>query len=135
MTKTYNPSKVSISFGNHIVTGLADDSFITIEYAGDGTSYQAGADGEVVRSVDPTSIYTIKVSVQQTSDTNEFLLTQYEMDQQDGSGTFSVNISDLLGNERFVSATAWVTKPASFARGKTADNREWELVCGNGEFK
>ena len=29
--KTYNPKEVTIAFGNHIVTGYADDSFISID--------------------------------------------------------------------------------------------------------
>ena len=34
--KTYNPKSVTIACGNHIVTGYADDSFVTIEANGDG---------------------------------------------------------------------------------------------------
>ena len=34
--KTYNPKEVVISAGPHIVTGIADDSFVTIEANGDG---------------------------------------------------------------------------------------------------
>ena len=55
--------------------------------------------------------------------------------QKDGTGTFSVNINDLLGKEKFVGGIAWVTKPASFVRGKEQNNREWEIVVANGEFK
>lgn len=62
---TYNPKKVTLALGNHIASGFADDSFIVIEPAGDGNSYVAGADGEVCVSVDPSSIYTVKVSVLQ----------------------------------------------------------------------
>lgn len=46
---TYNPKKVTLALGNHIASGFADDSFIVIEPAGDGNSYVAGADGEVMR--------------------------------------------------------------------------------------
>lgn len=66
---TYNPKKVTLALGNHIASGFADDSFIVIEPAGDGNSYVAGADGEVCVSVDPSSIYTVKVSVLQNSKT------------------------------------------------------------------
>ena len=33
--KTYNPKKVIIALGSHVVSGYADDSFITIESSGD----------------------------------------------------------------------------------------------------
>lgn len=132
---TYNPKKIACAFGTHIVSGLADDSFVTIESAGDGTSYVVGADGEVARSIDPSSVYTLKVVLLQGSDTNSFLSSMYEKDKSDGSGTFPVNINDIVGNEKFVGATAWVTKPASWVRGKTQNNREWEIVVAEGEFK
>lgn len=131
---TYNPKKVTCSLGPHIVSGYADDSMITIEYAGDGTSYVTGADGEVVRSIDPSDAYTLKLSVQQTSPTNAYLRARFEKDKADGQGTFPVNIIDLLGNEKFSGSIAWVTKPASFVRGKTQNNREWEIMVGKGLF-
>ena len=51
---TYNPRKVTCALGRHIVSGFADDSFISIESDGDGTSSVGGADGEVARSIDPS---------------------------------------------------------------------------------
>ena len=132
---TYNPKKITCSLGTHIVSGLADDSFVTIEAAGDGTSYVVGADGEVARSIDPSSVYTLKLSLLQGSATNDYLSRMYEKDKSDGTGTFPVNINDIVGNEKFVGATAWVTKPASWGRGKAQTNREWEIVVAEGEFK
>ena len=134
MTNTYNPKKVTCALGNHIVSGFADDSMITIEFAGDGTSYVSGADGEVVRSIDPSEIYTVKLTVLQTSSTNAYLQNMFDRDKKDGNGTFSININDILGNEKFVAEVGWVTKPAPFARGKTQSNREWEIAC-KGQFK
>lgn len=134
MTTTYNSKKVTCSLGNHIVSGFADDSMITVEFAGDGTSYVSGADGEVVRSIDPSEIYTVKLAVLQTSPTNAFLQNMFDKDKKDGNGTFNININDILGKEKFVAEVGWVTKPASFVRGKTQNNREWEIACA-GQFK
>ena len=121
---TYNPRKVTCAFGNHIVSGFADDSFITVEPAGDGTSYVVGADGEVARSIDPSKVFTVKIALLQNSNSNSYLQNMYDKDVKDGTGTFSVNINDLLGAEKFTSGIAWVTKPASWARGKQQGNRE-----------
>nr|DAV51907.1 MAG TPA: Protein of unknown function (DUF3277) [Caudoviricetes sp.] len=132
---TYNPKKITCALGRHMVSGYADDSFITIEPAGDGTSYVIGADGEIARSIDPSSVFTVKLSLLQASSTNGYLQKMYDKDKKEGTGTFSVNIADLLGNEKFVGGVAWVTKPASWARGKAQGNREWEIVVGEGLFK
>ena len=118
---TYNPKKITLALGNHIASGFADDSFIVIEPAGDGNSYVAGADGEVCVSVDPSSIYTVNVSVLQNSKTNAY-----------GKGFFPVTVKDLVGNEKFSASTGWITKPASKTYGKAQNNREWEIVVADG---
>jgi hypothetical protein len=95
---------------------------------------KVGCDGSVNRSVSPNRSYSIKVALQQNSPTNEFLMTQYEKDVENGNGTFPIVIKDLMGDEQFSTDVAWVTKPASWGRGKEATNREWELACGTGKF-
>ena len=127
-------ARVHSAFGNHIVSGFADDSMIGVEYSGDGTNVVQGADGEIVRSIDPSSLYNLKITLQQTSATNTWLQNQYEKDQSGGDGTFSVNIVDIWGGMSFTGAAAWVTKPASFQRGKTQQNREWEIAVADGKF-
>lgn len=130
--KTYNPKQVTVSFGNHLVTGYADDSFITIDPNGDGVSKKVGCDGEIVRSVSPDDTYLVKLSVLQSSATNSFLQKKYQNDIANGNGMFPVLIKDLKGGLVFKTAFAWVTKPASRGFGKEANNREWEIATGSG---
>ena len=75
--KTYNPKEVTMALGNHIVTGYADDSFITIDPNGDGVTKKVGCDGEIVRSISPDDTYIVKITVLQTSDTNSFLQERF----------------------------------------------------------
>ena len=50
--KTYSPDDVKIIFGAFpIASGLADGTFINVDPMGDGTTSQAGADGEVARAM------------------------------------------------------------------------------------
>lgn len=135
MIYTYNPRKVTCALGAHNVTGFAEDSMITVSYAGDGTSHVVGADGEIVRSIDPTDLYGLKLTLQQTSKTNQFLREQYEKDQKSANGVFAVNIKDILGNKKFTAESAWVVKPADFGRGKTQKDVEWELMCAGGKIE
>ena len=130
---TYNPKKVTVTFGNHIATGLADDSFINIEPGGDGNTHVAGADGEVCVSIDPSSIYTIKVTLLQNSKTNKFLRKKYDKMKEDGNGFFSVTIKDLVGKNKFSASTGWVTKHSPKAYGKAQNNREWEIAVADGK--
>lgn len=130
---TYNPKKITMSLGRHIASGFADDSFISIEPAGDGNSYVVGADGEVLINVDPSSVYTVKVALLQRSKTNAYLNTMYEKLKAGQDGLFSVNVKDLIGKDKFTGSKAFVTKPASKGFGKAATNREWEIIVVDGK--
>ena len=130
VVKTYNCRQVTIALGTHAVSGLAEDSFITIEQKGDGITSKTGCDGEVVRAVDPNEQYTIKLAVSQLSATNKYLQTQYEKDKKNGDGLFSVLIKDLKGGVKFSASSAWVIKQPSRVWGKDTNNREWEIETG-----
>lgn len=132
--KTYNPKKITMAFGNHMVRGYAEDSFISIEPVGEGVTSQSGADGEVVRSVDPDSRFTVKITLQQTSSTNDFLKKMRNKDKAHGTGIFPLIVKDLMGGEVFSAKNAWVKNDAAWERGKTASDREWEIECV-GEFE
>lgn len=132
--KTYNPKEVTVAAGNHIVTGFADDSFISIEANGDGISKKVGCDGEIVRSVSPDNTYKIKISLLQTSDSNTFFSNKVDQDRDTGDGMFALLIKDLKGGLVFSTETAWCTKKASVTRGKESNNREWEIETGDSIF-
>lgn len=131
---SYNPKKVTVALGRHIVTGFADDSMVNVEYLGDGTSHVQGADGEIVRNIDPSTLYSLKLTLQQTSATNTYLQSMYEKDKEYGDGLFSVNVVDVWGKDSFSAPNAWVVKPASFVRGKAQQNREWQITCADGKI-
>lgn len=129
---TYDCRKVIITLGNHMVTGTADDNFITIAKQGDGVSSNVGCDGSIERSMDPNSQYKLTLVIQQTSPTNDWLEKQYSYDNDTCEGMFPVLIKDLRGGEIFHADEAWVVKPSDFVRGKAAANRSWEIDTGAG---
>lgn len=128
---TYNPMLVTCALGNHIVSGYADDSFISVEPNGDGTSSKVGCDGEIIRSIDPNNTGKVTLSLQQNSRTNKFLIEKYYQDRQSGNGTFSITIKDLSGSTKVTCDVAWVAKLAKQGYGKQANNREWEIQTGS----
>lgn len=130
MVKTYNPREVIVTLGTHVVSGYADDSFITIEEKGDGVTSKTGCDGEVVRAVDPCEQYSVKIALLQYSATSAFLHTQYSKDKKTGDGSFPILVKDLKGGFIFSADECWVTKQPSRTYGKTDNNREWTLETG-----
>lgn len=132
---TYNPKQTVIALGNHVVSGYADDSFITVEPNGDGTTMKVGCDGEVNRAISVNNAKNIKISLLQNSPTNAYLNAMYKKDQEDGTGYFPILIKDLMGREKLSGDYAWVTKPASWGRGKETTNREWEIVVAEAQME
>lgn len=131
MTKTYDAHLVTMSFGSHIVTGFADDSFITIEANGDGITKKVGCDGEVARALPPDRTHKVKCTLLQTSDSNSVFQAAYKRDLDTGEGMAPLLIKDLKGGLLFSSEDAWITKDATRTRGKDTNNNEWEFDCGS----
>lgn len=132
--KTYNPKEVTIACGSHIVTGFADDSFVSIEANGDGITKKIGCDGEIARAVSPDNTYKVKISLLQTSDSNAYFSNMFDVDRETGEGMFPILIKDLKGGLVFSTESAWVLKRSSVTRGKETNNREWELDTGDATF-
>lgn len=133
--KTYNPKEVTISLGTHIVTGYAEDSFVTIDPNADGITKKVGCDGEIARSINPDGTFIVKIVVLQTSATNAFLQQKHALDKKTGDGMFPILIKDLKGGMVFSSEAAWPIGPASRGFGKEAGNREWTLHTGEGDLQ
>ena len=129
--KTYNPKEVTVSCGNHIVTGYAEDSFVQIEANGDGIVKKVGCDGEIVRAVSPDNTFKIKITLLQTSDSNTFFSNEIDVDRETGDGMFPVLIKDLKGGLVFSTDAAWVVRKSPVGRGRDSTNREWELDTGD----
>ena len=54
-----------------------------------------------------------------------------DLDRDTGEGMFPVLIKDLKGGLVFSTDAAWVVKKSSVTRGKTDNNREWEIDTGD----
>lgn len=124
----YSQKNIICSMGTHILSGYAEDGFITITPQGDGVTDEVGADGEVVVSIPDDPRFEIKLVLQYGSRSNQWLLKQYNNNKQNpGSGMFNMQIKDMGENPDFTASKAWVSKPASYAYGKASSTQEWTL--------
>lgn len=90
----------------------------------------------VIKEMDPDTIILCKRLIGYS----ETELRAINIKDNTHSGDWDMDLladwtADLLGNEKFTGSVAWVTKPASWARGKAQGNREWEIAVGEGQFK
>jgi hypothetical protein len=119
-----------ISLGSHSVTGYSDGTFINIAPHGDGVAKKVGADGEIVRSIDPDRSSTVTLTLLQTSPTVAFCQEMYDRDRDTGEGLFAVMVKDLKGREIFHAREAWVVNSPEREFAKADTDREIEIATG-----
>ena len=130
--KSYDSKQVKCVLGAHTVTGPADDTFISIEPQGDGVSSSVGVYDDVSRSISHDPRHTIKITLQQTSRSNDVLSSLCDVDRlSGGAGAFPILITDLRGSTLFT-GTAWVQKKANATFAKGIGSREWTLEAVGG---
>ena len=136
MYVTYDPKKIMISLGAHVVTGYGEGTFVSIEPKGEGVTSKTGCDGETVRSLDPNESMTISLTLLQNSPTIGWCQDRYDMDKATGGeGMFPILIQDLKGGLIFSANHAWVVNSPSREFGKEAGEREIVIETGRATVK
>jgi hypothetical protein len=130
MAKTYNPKKVQLAIGPHIVTGYADGTFIQVDRNADQFAVVVGADGEAARSASADKSGTVTVTLMQTSASNDFLSLALSTDEQTNLNTMPLLLKDISGRTLVQAAEGWVKKYATIELGKEIVSREWVFETG-----
>lgn len=131
--KTFDPQKVSLILGTHIVSGFAADEFINVSREADNFADITGADGEVARGKINDKRGNIVITLLQTSESNDFLSTIVRTDELTGGGVFDCLIRDVNGTTLVNGAEAWILKPADvvYSGGGEVGSREWTIRVAN----
>ncbi len=128
--KTFDPAKVSLIFGGHIVEGFADGTFITAARNNDTWSRQGGASGEQTRTKSNDRSGTMTIVLMQSSISNAVLQGFASADEISNAGKVPALIKDGNCSEIVTAETAWVQKPADKEHGKEASDRTWIFETG-----
>jgi len=132
---TYDPKKVAVIVAGVPLGGFADGSFITAERSNDTFSKVSGADGVVSRAKSNDKSGSIKITLQQSSPSNDILSGIQILDEVSNAGVVLIVIQDFSGRTTLVSAFAWIKKPPSAEFSKEISNREWEFECADLDIK
>jgi hypothetical protein len=113
--KTYAPNQVKIVMGALPISGLAEDTFVTVTEIGEGIASVVGVDGEVARSMSRDSRLRITLTLMQTSASH---------------GAVPVSVTDLRGTSLHASDSAWIVKMPDAGYGAKVGSREWTIETG-----
>lgn len=130
MAKTYNPKKIQLAVGSHIVTGFADGTFVQVDRTADQFQVVVGADGEAARSASADKSGTVTITLMQTSASNDFLSNALTTDEDTNLNTMPLLMKDISGRTVVQAAEGWIKKYATVELGKEIVSREWVYETG-----
>lgn len=129
--ETYAPSKISISVSGHIITGYAEDTFVTIAHASDTFTKKVGADGRVSRTHSADNSGTIILTLKQTSSSNDVLSALHLADKLTLNAKFPVLVTDSNGTSKYIAGDAWIMKIPEAGYAQDEGTREWTIECSD----
>lgn len=123
-TATYDPKSVIVTTNGRPITGFADGTFIKGERNSDTYTNHVGVDGQVTRVKNNDQTGTISITLKHNSPSNR-LLESYAKSGK----IFDINVTDrnFSGDVGMGGSEGWVSKPATFERGKEVSDREWAI--------
>lgn len=127
---TYDPGLYVLTLFGLIIGGYADGTFIEIQREEDAFFKKVGAGGEVSRTRNRNRSGSLKLTLKQTSATNELLSAKADLDEKGGVGYGAMLLKDLGGATIASCEQAWIKKRPSVGLAKEEGTREWEIDLG-----
>jgi hypothetical protein len=129
-----DPKKFPLSIAGFLIGGYAPGTVIEISRDEDDFKDECGADGEVCVMANSDERGTVRVTLLQSSASNDVLSGLAAVNK--GStvagltvGKGSLQCKDLNGRMIVSAETAWVKKPADVTLGDEIQTRVWEIRC------
>lgn len=129
--RTFSLQACTITFGGFTVSGFSADEAITFEPSNAAFEEVVGADGDLSMA-EKSVTWKVKVSLSQTSKTNDAFSALLKSDILFGTGVLPFGFVDPRGTTVFQLTAARVMGWPSVAVGTTIKGREWNL-SGVGE--
>jgi len=124
---TYDPKLVSFSIGENTIVGYAPGTFIEFEANEDEWTTVVGADGKTCRVKSNNLTAQFRVTLMQTSPSNDILSALRNADRISNSGSKPAFLKDGGGRTVISAQNCWVKKLAPTAYATDHSTREWVL--------
>lgn len=129
---TYSPTDVLVSLaGMHTVTGYSDGTFIEIKKQGKPFETQRAMGGDISRIYHEDKGFEVKLTLMQSSITNNILSMLYNVDLATRMGKFPLIIKDGSGSTTFVSLTTWIEDLPEVKFANTLSTYTWTFGCSD----
>lgn len=125
---TYDPAQISVIVGGKILSGFADDTFVTVSRNNDMWVMKTGADGSTTRVKTNDKSGMIVVTLQQASPSNDDLSALLAADELSNTGVVPVFVRDASGRSLHSALTAWVQRYPQVDYSKDVTNRSYSIA-------
>ena len=129
--KTYDPTKVIVTFGGFIISGFGEGSMIKADRKEDAYKVTVGAQGDVVRSKSANHTGDVTIALLETSASNGIFSTFMLADENTDTGIVPLLIKDLNGTALVSASEAWISKAPSLDFDKGQKDRAWKIECSD----
>ena len=130
--RTYDPSKIIVTWGPTIVTGFNEGTFLTIARNGQAFEKSKGADGTIDRINRNAFDFTINLTIKQTSITNDIFSAALQADLLTNVSKLPFTVKDVNGLSLFFAPLAGIQKDPDAEYSDALSGREWIFDTGPG---
>lgn len=127
---TYSPKDVSISIaGIHTVGGYVEGTFVELIKNTKPFETQIAMDGTRERLYHHDEGYQLKITLAQSSPSNNVLSVLHNIDLVTRMGKFPLMLRDGMGQTSFFSATTWIEQTPDVTFSNKMEDRVWIFGC------
>lgn len=125
---TIDPKKVFFIFGGVQISGYGDGTCIEFDRDEDAYEKKTGADGLTARAKSNNMGGSFKITLMQTSPSNDALSLFMRADEADSNAVQPVLVKDMFGTS-LITGTGWIKKAPTTVYSKSVEMRQWTIDC------
>lgn len=133
MIRTYDPKEVRISVAGVTILGFPDGTFISAERLSESFTHVEGIDNFNTRIKTNKKAGSIKITLQQSSPSNNYLSTLFIADENTGDGIVPISIIDFKGDSKVIAPQCYIMKLPLVEFSNDISTREWEFYTSGYE--
>lgn len=126
----YDPAEIVVNFGAVTLGGFEEGTFVSIVKTEDTWSGKSGIGGDYMYVKNNSGEYIVTLTLMANSESNDFLSGVYIGDLTlSGLGLLPLSITNTLGRELFICASARIMKIADMNFGSDPQPKVWRFLC------
>lgn len=131
----YSPEDVDVLIaGMFKIQGFVEGTFINIEKDESFFKTKVTSDGRATRVLVSNPLYTVKLSLASTSESNQVFTRMLTIDALTSSAKFPLIIKDRSGGSVFFSGQSWIEEQAIGTYSNGVEARQWVIKCSEAVF-